>query len=141
MIGKRILLFCLFLLLSSTLTLAQKKYYITNYNTKNGLPENNLQSLQLDKDGYLWASYSNGLLRFDGHNFRNFITSRIPYTAFLLNKTLDNELLARDVSGTVLEIKNQHISTLRKFQFIWKLNQTPLPLLKRAYLISLVFQI
>lgn len=93
---------------------AQNKYHITNYTTKNGLPENNLQSLQLDSAGFLWISYSNGLLRFDGFKFRNFTTSSVPYSSFMINKTSQNELLACDVSGTVFEIKNQEILTIRK---------------------------
>lgn len=100
-----ILLFC---------STAQNKYHITNYTTKNGLPENNLQSLQLDSAGFLWISYSNGLLRFDGFKFRNFTTSSVPYSSFMINKTSQNELLACDVSGTVFEIKNQKILSLRK---------------------------
>ena len=94
---------------------AQNKYHITNYTTKNGLPENNLQSLQLDSAGFLWISYSNGLLRFDGFKFRNFTTSSVPYSSFMIHKTSQNELLACDVSGTVFEIKNQEFYLVNRF--------------------------
>ncbi len=110
----RLLFSFLVLLVCVQISFAQKDFYITNYTTKNGLPENNLQSLQIDKDDFLWASYSNGLLRFDGNNFRNYVTSKVPYTGFYLSRTLNNELLAWDASGTVFEIKNQQIDTLRK---------------------------
>lgn len=106
--------FIVYLQLCFFCSLAQNKYYITNYTTKNGLPENNLQSLQFDSAGFLWISYSNGLLRFDGFNFRNYTTSSVPYSSFSINKTTQQELLAWDVSGTVFEIKNQKIISLRK---------------------------
>ncbi|MBL0047184.1 MAG: hypothetical protein IPP32_03705 [Bacteroidetes bacterium] len=108
------LLLLLILVLSSPSVFAQKKFFISNFTTKTGLPDNDLKSLQFDKDGFLWATYTNGLLRFDGYNFRNFVTSKVPYTAFLLSRTLDGEILALDASGTVFEIKNQKIDTLRK---------------------------
>lgn len=110
---KSLIPFLYFLLLVNHSS-AQKKFFISNYTTKNGLPENNLQSMATDKDGFLWASYSNGLLRFDGHNFRNFVTTKIPYTAFVITHTTDQSLLAWDASGTVFEINNQKVETLRK---------------------------
>lgn len=93
---------------------AQKKFSIINYTTKNGLPENNIQSMMMDKYGFLWTSYSNGLLRFDGYNFRKFLTSPVPYNIFLLNKTIANEMLAIDVTGNVFEINNEKTDTLRQ---------------------------
>ncbi len=102
----------LFVFLSTTGT-AQKRFSISNYTTKNGLPENNLQSIQLDESGFLWASHSTGLLRFDGYNFRNYPTTSVPYSSFMISRTLNNELLAWEVSGTVFEIRDQKIETLR----------------------------
>lgn len=92
---------------------AQKKFSIINYTTKNGLPENNIQSMLMDSAGFLWTSYANGLLRFDGNNFRKFLSSPIPYTNLFIYKTLKNETLIIDASGSVFELKNQKVDTLR----------------------------
>lgn len=40
--------------------------------TRNGLSQNNVQSLFCDHQGYLWAGTMNGLNRYDGNNFKIF---------------------------------------------------------------------
>jgi len=92
----------------------QKNFSIINYTTKNGLPENNIQSMLLDNDGFLWTSYSSGIMRFDGYNFHNSLTSSEPYSSSLINKTRSNEMLLTDASGYIFKIKNNAIDTIRR---------------------------
>lgn len=42
----------------------------TYFTTKNGLPDGQITSMIQDKTGYLWLSTTNGLVRFDGQNFK-----------------------------------------------------------------------
>jgi hypothetical protein len=92
---------------------AQRKFSIHNFTTKNGLSENNIQTLLMDKEGFLWGSYGNGVLRFDGQNFRRFFTSDVPYITLYLYKTLADEILVVDASGSIFRIANHHQDTLR----------------------------
>jgi len=107
------ILISLTLLLTTYPGLCQKDFSVTNYTTKNGLAENNVQSVVMDDDGFLWLSYGNGLLRFDGHSFRKFFTSSTPYIIFNIFKTLDNEMIIVDASGAIFSIKNGKHDTLR----------------------------
>ncbi len=53
----------------------QKKlsqYIFENWSTEDGLPTNSLLHLCQTHDGYLWISSYNGLIRFDGINFKVF---------------------------------------------------------------------
>lgn len=65
-------------LLSSTLSVAGKArtaqglathFTRTIWRSQNGLPENVVQALVQDRDGYLWAGTTGGLTRFDGAQF------------------------------------------------------------------------
>ncbi|MCF6359268.1 MAG: ATP-binding protein [Cyclobacteriaceae bacterium] len=68
-------------------------YVIEVWSAEEGLPSNNLRHVAKDKDGFLWISTFNGLLRFDGNKFKTFDTSNIPglaTSAFYSVLTLDN---------------------------------------------------
>jgi len=99
--------------LHSFCAVSQKNFSILNFTTKNGLPENNVQTLLMDKEGFLWSSYGNGVLRFDGQNFRKFFTSDVPYITLYLYKTLADEILVVDASGSIFRIATYHQDTLR----------------------------
>ncbi|WP_165761255.1 ligand-binding sensor domain-containing protein [Niastella koreensis] len=49
-----------------------KGYSITNYNSDNALPQNSINSMAFDKNGFLWLATKWGILRFDGKNFREY---------------------------------------------------------------------
>ena len=114
---KRIYGFCLIffmlLLFYNERGFCQKIFSIQNFTTKNGLPENNVQSILLDKNEFLWASYGNGLLRFDGQHFRKFLASATPYISLYIYKTFSDDMLVLDASGSVFKINNQREDTLR----------------------------
>ena len=42
------------------------------FTTVNGLPDNSINDIQKDRDGYLWIATNKGLSRFDGKNFVTF---------------------------------------------------------------------
>ena len=47
-----------------------KKPYFNTLDVKSGLPEANIQSTLEDKNGYLWMGTQNGLVRYDGYQFK-----------------------------------------------------------------------
>ncbi len=65
------------LLLASTTGISQTgNFTFTNYNTSQGLPDNNIQSIMQDSRGFLWIGTTEGLSRFDGKIFKNFFSSK-----------------------------------------------------------------
>ena len=59
------------------------------FTTVNGLPDNTINDIQKDKEGYLWIATNKGIARFDGKNFisfSNFFSASIlPEKTFTLN--------------------------------------------------------
>lgn len=49
-------------------------YAVKTYNINSGLPSNSTTSAIKDKNGFLWVGTQNGLCRFDGYNFKTFVT-------------------------------------------------------------------
>lgn len=45
-------------------------YHLKNYTDENGLPQNSVKSIAVDESGYLWLATEDGLVRFDGKDFR-----------------------------------------------------------------------
>lgn len=48
---------------------------VTNFTNENGLPQNSINFIQMDDDGYLWLGTQAGILRYDGQRFRLFNNS------------------------------------------------------------------
>ena len=69
--------------------------HIRRITSDNGLPDNDVRSLAIDKYGYLWIGTPNGLYRYDG-NF---------YTSYRYDPQTDRQYL-----------HNNHINTLRALQ-------------------------
>jgi signal transduction histidine kinase len=57
---------------------AQPPYRFFSWTTENGLPQNSIQALRQTRDGYLWMSTLDGLVRFDGLRFRVFNRQNTP---------------------------------------------------------------
>jgi signal transduction histidine kinase len=53
-------------------------YLIRQYSSENGLPQNSVKDLLLDKNNFLWICTENGLVRFDGQRFRIYNTGNVP---------------------------------------------------------------
>lgn len=84
-------------LLSLTALSQSSRYTFVNYNTSQGLPDNNIQSLLQDSRGFLWVGTTEGLSRFDGKTFRNFFAQK--------NDTI---VKANDFSN-IVEYKKGHL--------------------------------
>ena len=63
-------------LLCSTSALAQ--YRFDHWTTDNGLPQNSVRDILQTRDGYLWLTTFDGLVRFDGVRFTVFNKSNSP---------------------------------------------------------------
>lgn len=74
----QVLLFCLF----TSLTLIifggachAQSYTVTRYADDSGLPSRIIRDVVQDKNGYIWVAGNNGLYRFDGQEFRPYLSS------------------------------------------------------------------
>lgn len=80
---KQALSYCLLTVLSLTLffiTRAQPVAFF-NLNTSNGLSENNVQSVAIDKNGFLWIGTIDGLNVYDGYSITSFKRETQPEIA------------------------------------------------------------
>lgn len=79
-------LLLLFLCLLQFLTSTEQttEYSIINYNNDNGLPQNSINDMAFDRNGFLWLATEMGFVRFDGRNFRVYNTGNSP--ALLSNR-------------------------------------------------------
>jgi signal transduction histidine kinase len=47
-------------------------FAVQHFTDENGLPQNSINDLLFDKEGYLWLATQVGLVRFNGHSFKTF---------------------------------------------------------------------
>ena len=90
MIQKILSMFLLCLLTSFSVFAAINDYIVKQWNVKNGLPSQSIESIVQDREGYIWLGTQFGLSRFDGFQFRNFTTQN---TAFLQTNAIHKLLL------------------------------------------------
>ena len=65
--------------LFTTSKVKSQSLYNSNWFTdSDGLPQNSIKDIFLDKYGYVWLSTENGLVRYDGLNFKLFDDKNIP---------------------------------------------------------------
>jgi signal transduction histidine kinase len=69
---------CLLQWLSSKEQTRTNGYSITHYNSDNALPQNSINGMAFDKNGFLWLATKMGIVRFDGKNFREYNTANCP---------------------------------------------------------------
>src|SRR5882762_7484137 len=53
-------------------TAAHAQYQVESWTTDNGLPQNTIHSILQTRDGYLWLTTQDGLVRYDGVRFTVF---------------------------------------------------------------------
>lgn len=75
------LIFCL-------LTKAQDNYRFASYTVNDGLPQGSIWDITQDKNGFIWASTSDGLCRFDGFKFT--VYKHNPKDSSSINYEKDN---------------------------------------------------
>lgn len=53
-------------------------YSVINYNSDNALPQNSINSMAFDSNGFLWLATEMGMVRFDGQHFREYNMANTP---------------------------------------------------------------
>lgn len=90
------------------------QFLIDRWSTDNGLPYNNLSHIIQSKDGYIWISTFEGLIRFDGKNFEIFTQKDFP--AFKTNgiyqvaEDIDGGLWLATQGSGLLKLKNDKVT-------------------------------
>ncbi|THU30787.1 hypothetical protein FAM09_29750 [Niastella caeni] len=76
----RTLVLCCFYLLLLLPAKAQRLpgYSIINYNSDNLLPQNSINDMAFDSNGFLWLATEMGMVRFDGQHFREYNMANSP---------------------------------------------------------------
>ncbi|WP_118973110.1 ligand-binding sensor domain-containing protein [Taibaiella koreensis] len=102
-----------------------KDFNIYNFTNDNGLPQNSIKSIALDKDKYLWIATESGLVRYDGKNFRvynrenlrDMHSSRISYVGLMPNKSIyfideNSFIYTQNIDGQFERLKQRANSEL-----------------------------
>jgi ligand-binding sensor domain-containing protein len=111
-------LFAYLLLFLLPASLAQPPYRFFSWTTENGLPQNSVQALLQTRDGYLWMSTLDGLVRFDGLRFRIFNRQNTPalttngFSFFALVEARQGCLWAGTLTGGAIRYCNGTFTSL-----------------------------
>jgi signal transduction histidine kinase len=73
-----LIVYCLLQWLPSKEQPVTNGYTITHYNSDNALPQNSINAMAFDKNGFLWLATRMGIVRFDGKNFREYNAGNCP---------------------------------------------------------------
>ncbi len=98
-------------------------YVIERWSAEEGLPSNNLRHIAKDKDGFLWISTFNGLVRFDGVQFKIFDSKNIDG---LLTSAFYS-VMPLNSGGLIVNSQSSGIFKYNKGEFIKLLNTDKLP--------------
>jgi signal transduction histidine kinase/ligand-binding sensor domain-containing protein/DNA-binding response OmpR family regulator len=99
-----------------------QQFIVEQWTTNNGLPINHINQVYQTPDGFLWLATFNGLIRFDGHTFREFNAGNTPAltsnriiaiqpgigNSFWINTEQGHLLLVE--SGTFTSFENQFLT-------------------------------
>src|SRR5437016_12385310 len=69
---------CLLLFLASKEQTSLPGYSVINYNSDNALPQNSINDMAFDRNGFLWLATEMGMVRFDGQHFREYNMANSP---------------------------------------------------------------
>ncbi len=109
---------------------APGEFLVQTWDASSGLPHNTVRAIAQTPDGYLWIGTENGLARFDGVRFENFVRENTPA---LPNPNVD--FLQVDSRGTLWVGAKGHLAT-------WdgrRLAETELPLANGDQVDTLLF--
>lgn len=70
--------FCILLSLKFKAQSGLPDYSIVNYNSDNALPQNTINDMAFDGNGFLWLATEMGMVRFDGQHFRQYTMANTP---------------------------------------------------------------
>lgn len=97
---------------SDNVRISDKQYVSKQWDNTRGLPVNTVFKVMKDKTGYLWAATEEGLVRFDGVNFRVYNQENIPglvSTMFYdLKRSSDGGIWAANANA-IVHAKNNRI--------------------------------
>ncbi len=79
-----------------------KGYHVEHFTDENGLPQNSINDLLFDNNGFLWLGSQVGLVRFDGFSFKLFAPDDKPAMSSNFNS------LARGDSDIYCQTIDQH---------------------------------
>lgn len=86
------------------------EYRHSVWTVDNGLPQNSAQALCQTRDGYLWIGTQEGLVRFDGLNFKVFYKDNAPAVSdkyiITLMETSNGELWGGGMNGCLFSMRN-----------------------------------
>jgi ligand-binding sensor domain-containing protein len=82
-------------------------YSFEQWNTENGLPQNNVTGIVQARDGYIWISTLAGLVRFDGFTFKVYDSRTLPGISsdFFINVIIDT-------NGTIYAFTSHEFVTI-----------------------------
>ncbi|NNT73106.1 hypothetical protein HKT18_12850 [Flavobacterium sp. IMCC34852] len=109
-------------LLGFTISLQSQNadYIFKNYDTQDGLCDNNINSILEDQKGFIWIGTREGLSRFDGAEFHNFYFAQNQANSesysWLHNLDYNRILLLVNYKLSVLNTTNQTLSTVQHFK-------------------------
>ena len=98
--------------------LGQSGYHVTQYTSKEGLPQNSIKGLAFDQHGFLWLATEGGIARFDGRKFKILgeedhplirnqrFTQAIP--------CMDGGILFTDLLNGMYRLYNDRFTTIRE---------------------------
>lgn len=66
------------ILLSLGMLRGQAGYHVTQYTSREGLPQNSIRGMAFDNHGFLWLGTEGGIARFDGRSFKVFNADDYP---------------------------------------------------------------
>ncbi len=69
---------CILLSLPSRAQTSLPDYSVINYNSDNALPQNSINDMAFDRNGFLWLATEMGMVRFDGQHFREYTMANTP---------------------------------------------------------------
>lgn len=104
-------LWVLLVIYTATLTV-RAQHRFDQWTTDNGLPHNSIHAVRQTRDGYIWLTTGDGLVRFDGLHFRVFNKSNTPaissnsFSVFTLHEDREGALWAGTWHGGVIRYKD-----------------------------------
>ncbi|WP_163407268.1 hybrid sensor histidine kinase/response regulator [Flavobacterium ajazii] len=91
--------FILFLIVFIFYNSYSQNIKFTHYNDNNGLSHNSVRHIVQDKKGFLWFGTFSGLNRFDGYQFKNYLSSSLG----------NNKLYNDDITALELDEASNHL--------------------------------
>lgn len=109
---QKILYTCIATFCLSNLLIAQTPNRISWTVDSDLLPQNSVKSIVPDKYGYLWLSTENGLVRFDGLNYKSYNSQNLDLKSNRIlfiqgNAASDSLFVGTDVAGELILIHNR----------------------------------